>query len=432
VTERPSRQNSDASFQPITDAGSDNAPVKPTSNPFHDDREKWSEENRGILIIEDDESFARTLANKIRARGLKVLIAGNGTDGIGLAYHYRPIGIVLDMGLPDMDGSEVVRALKQYQRTRMIPVHIVSARDVDPELFKLGVTEYIQKPLTSERLNKLLEELETFNETPIGRLLVIEDNETARMALKRVLSKKGIEVSFATNQNQALELVRSEAFDAYIIDLGLPDGDGLQLAKEVAERNPTAPVIIYTGEELSTERYEAVMETNPKVVLKGAHGTKRLLDEVELFVHKLKATTSVAIDKSAPSTLSEDDVLTDKKVLVVDDDMRNAFALTRVLKKMGMRVVLANDGQLALNKLDEQGDIDIVLMDIMMPVMDGYEAMRRIRSHPRYRDVPIIALTAKAMADERKKCIDAGASDYLSKPIDIDKLKTLMKLYLSS
>jgi CheY-like chemotaxis protein len=400
----------------------------PEANPLDDDRDACVPGERTLLVIEDDTAFAATLLKQIRKKGFKALAATNGRDGLALAAHFRPAGIVLDLGLPDMDGREVLERLKADVHLRDIPVHVVSARDRDPALLALGVVDFLQKPLTPDALHDLLDALAGASGQMPNRLLVVEDDDLTCKALEKALASQPVSLHFVHTGAAALEALEQGGFDGMLLDLGLPDMSGRALLETMAERGLQLPVIVHTGKELDETEYLALRAHTDNIVLKGGEGSRRLLDEVALFLHGLQTRVARPAVRHPPA--EGDAVLAGRKVLLVDDDVRNAFALNKVLRKQGLNVVIANDGQLALDKLAEHPDIELVMMDIMMPVMDGYEAIRRIRADDRFKHLPVIALTAKAMAEDRDKCLAAGADDYLAKPIDLDKLLSLLRLYL--
>jgi signal transduction histidine kinase/CheY-like chemotaxis protein len=402
---------------PAAAAPAESLPL-PADNPLDDDRAQCTAGTRSLLVIEDNVAFARILIKQIRKNGF-----------LALARHFRPVGIVLDLVLPDLTGREVLEQLKADPATAAIPVHIVSGRDRDPALLALGVVDFVQKPLSPERLTELLDALTAVRGGAPARLLVVEDDRATQIALTKALNKQAVELRFARTGAEALAMLEREGADGMLLDLGLPDMSGLELLEEMARRGlPPLPLIVHTGRDLAQDEYVALRKYTDNIVLKGEQGSRRLLDEVALLLHGLQARMA---RPSAPPPTVDDRVLEGHKVLLVDDDVRSAFALNKVLRKHGLSVVLANDGQLALQKLAEQGDIELVLMDIMMPVMDGYEAIRRIRADERFKHLPVIALTAKTMAEDRDKCLAAGADDYLAKPVDIDKLLSLLQLYLS-
>jgi CheY-like chemotaxis protein len=405
----------------------------PKDNPLKDDRDTCAPGDKTLLIIEDDVSFAKTLVKQARKKGFAVLAATHGKDGLALAAHFRPVGIVLDLGLPDMDGQQVITRLKADPELSRIPIHVVSARDRDPGLLALGVVDVLQKPLSPQELKDLLDSLSVVSGLPQSRLLVVEDDELTCQIISKHLQGQAVDLVFAGTGRQAMALLRKEKFDGMLLDLGLPDMSGRELLEQMANEDIRLPVIIHTGHDLDEDEYAALRDFSDNIVLKGKEGSKRLVDEVALFLHGLQAHLGkggAKVPATADNPELDDELLQDKKVLLVDDDVRNAFALNKLLRKHGLSVVIANDGKLGLEKLQENPDLDIILMDIMMPVMDGYEAMRKIRGMPDFKDLPILALTAKAMPEDRQKCLDAGATDYLAKPIDIDKLLSLIKLYL--
>lgn len=401
-------------------------------NVLSDDREGVLATDKAILIIEDDLDFARVVMKQVRKRGFKALATPLGEDGLALALRYKPAGIVLDLGLPDVDGEEVLQRLKHDARTRSIPVHIASGRDKDPHLMSLGAAGYLQKPMQEDDLGDIFASLAHFDPQRTRRVLVVEDDKGTQEGLKKLLGRSDTEITFAASAAQALEALNRQTYDCWVLDLQLPDRSGLDLLKELqADTRELPPVIIHTGKDLSELEYKALREYADRIVLKGTHSPERLLDEVSLFLHSVQAQQP-ARKRVVPGPVTRPQaVFLGQRVLVVDDDIRNTFALAKALKPYGLDIVLADDGQLALDKLNADPEIKLVLMDLMMPVMDGYEAMRRIRADERWAQLPVIALTAKAMQEDKQKCLQAGASDYLPKPIDLDRLVTMMQIWLS-
>lgn len=404
----------------------------PGHNPLSDDRSQLAPGERSMLLVEDDEVFARLVMRMVRKQGFKVLVATLGSDGLALARHFRPAGIVLDLGLPDMDGEEVLRQLKADERTRNIPVHIASGRDKDPALLLMGAAAYLKKPVDAAQLAQVLESVAHFDPSRARRVLVVEDHLPTQTGLKKLLSRDGAEVLVAGSGAAALAQLQQQPVDCLVLDLTLPDMDGLTFLKTLqAQTKALPPVVVHTGKDLSETEYRALREYSDRIVVKGSLSPERLTEEVSLFLHTMGTRVPASTLAPLPPAAHAEQVLVGRKLLIVDDDVRNTFALAKALKPHQLEVVLADDGQLALDKLAADPGIELVLMDIMMPVMDGYEAMRRIRADSRWADLPVIALTAKAMADDKQKCLDAGASDYLPKPVDMDRLLAMLRVWLS-
>lgn len=397
-------------------------------NALNDDRDVLTSTDRIMLIIEDDLDFARIVMRQVHKKHLKALVAVTGGEGLALAQRFKPEGIMLDLGLPDMDGREVLRKLKNDQRTRVIPVHIVSASDRDPVLLQMGAAAYLKKPVQAEDLAQVFETLARFDPNRARQVLIVEDDPGTQAALSRLLSRDGTVVRCLSTGREALTLLTHETVDCLILDLRLPDMDGLEFLKALQLLDgPLPPVVVHTGKDLSEQEYKALREYSERIVVKGAQSPERLLEEVSLFLH----TVGTHLPTAQQTVVMAKDALLGRKVLIVDDDVRNTFALAKALRPYGLDVVLADDGQLALEKLEQDHGIELVLMDIMMPVLDGYETMRLIRAQPRWQDLPIIALTAKAMTEDKQKCLQAGANDYLSKPIDIERLLSMIQIWLN-
>lgn len=393
-----------------------------------DDRDSISPQDETILVIEDDEPFAKIVCDISRKRGFKCLIAGDGVAGLDLARSYRPTGIVLDIGLPKMDGWSVMESLKQHPETRHIPVHFMSATDSSKRGLEMGAVGYLTKPVTKQQIESAFERIRHFATNSRRRLLLVDDDDGTRKAVLALLGKTEVEIVEESNGEAAFaRLKNGEHFDCMVLDLGLPGMGGVALLEQCSrERLLVPPVVVYSGSDLSEQDTLALREYTDSIVIKGARSPERLLDEVTLFLHSVQSTLPNEQQQMLRS-LEADDVIAGCSVLVVDDDMRNAFALSKALRAKGLKVLMAQDGYKALNQLKEVPDIHMVLMDIMMPGMDGYEAIREIRKQPRFQNLPIIALTAKAMVGDREKCLTAGANDYLSKPVDIDQLIILMR-----
>lgn len=397
-----------------------------------DDRREIKPGDKILLIIEDDPAFAEILRDLIRERGFRCLIAGDGETGLHFADYYLPNAIILDVGLPGMDGYAVMARLKQSQRTRPIPVHFISASDNSLQALRMGAVGFLTKPVSLERLTDAMERIEKLLARTVKRLLVVEDDPIQQQSIIELVRGNDLETVAVSTGEDAFRLLSREIFDCMILDLGLGDLTGIELLERIrsSRQAPRIPVIVYTGRDLSREEEAILQRYSDSIIIKGARSPERLLDETTLFLHRIESGRPCWSDQAGIGESLEDQGLAGKKVLVVDDDMRNVFALASVLEERGLTVVEASNGKEALAKLDEHPDIDLVLMDIMMPEMDGYEAMRAIRDRERWKKLPVIALTAKAMKGDRAKCIEAGASDYLAKPVDIGKLISLIRVWL--
>ncbi|PRY50867.1 signal transduction histidine kinase [Arcticibacter pallidicorallinus] len=394
-----------------------------------------------LLIIEDDVSFSEILEDYARERGFVPMVAYSGTNGLSMARGYQPDAIVLDIMLPGMDGWTVLKELKNDKATNWIPVHLMSARDESTlRARQEGAIGFLRKPIDKDQLDEAFDVLlSSSGQLKLKRVLLVEDVQVQSDALTAVLVDKGIEVKQAYNGQQAIDILESDGeFDCLILDLHLPDMSGVELLEKIKtdERLAEVPVVINTAMELDEKTMGIIMKHTNAMVLKSAKSNDRILDEVNLFMHKIRTKGNSAVTANFAGDLLKDNstlekALSGKCVLVADDDMRNVFALSTAIQSYDMRVEIASNGVEVLRKLDEMPDIDIVLMDIMMPQMDGYEAMREIRKQRQYQSLPIIALTAKAMKNDREKCLEAGANDYISKPVEVDKLLSMMRVWLS-
>jgi CheY-like chemotaxis protein len=397
---------------------------------IEDDRSHLGPGDTVILIVEDDPAFARILADMVHRKGYRVLAASDGESGLQLALRYRPTGILLDVMLPGMDGWTVIDRLKSEPSTRHIPVHFISAVDEASRGRELGAVGFLTKPVSREAISGAFERLLHFAEGRTRHLLIVDDDVDARAAVRTLLRHDGVIIDEAGSGEEALAMVLRNEYDCVVLDLGLPGMSGSELLERLADSGRIPPVVVYSGRELSREESLKLRQYTDSIVVKGARSPERLMDEVSLFLHSMQNGSGVAHPDRGAQYHSATDQLRDRKVLLVDDDMRNLFALSKVLRGWGMQVTMAQDGQKALKTLTEDSGSELILMDIMMPVMDGYDTIRAIRAQPVFDKLPIIALTAKAMRGDREKCLEAGASDYLSKPIDIDKLASMMRVWL--
>jgi CheY-like chemotaxis protein len=324
-----------------------------------------------------------------------------------------------------MDGWTVIERLKADPATRHIPVHFLTATDDTGRGRELGAVGFLTKPVTREAINEAFERLLHFAKGRTRHLLVVDDDPNARSAVRTLLTQDDVAIDEAGSAEDALQKIAATGYDCIVLDLGLPGMSGMDMLEKLAAGGSIPPVVVYSGRELSREENLRIRQYTDSIVIKGARSPERLMDEVSLFLHSIRDTR-----EGAATPAASDDGLRGHHVLLVDDDMRNLFALSKVLRDWGMQVSLAQDGQKALQVLAENSQVELVLMDIMMPGMDGYDATRAIRALPNFAKLPIIALTAKAMRGDRERCLEAGANDYLSKPIDVDKLASLMRMWL--
>ena len=397
-----------------------------------DDRDQIGPGDRVMLIIEDDPIFATIIVDMARKSGFKCLTANDGELGLSMAMEYKPASIILDLSLPSMDGWTVLEHLKADSETRHIPVHIMSAMDDTREGLKRGAVGYCNKPVTKSHIEEAFAKLSHFSEGGPRTLLLVEDNADSRRATAKLLTSKDIEIFEAATGAETLDAMGKHSFDCMILDMGLPDMSGFDLLDHIAA-DPTLtapPVIVYSGRDLTRQEYDRLKAYTNSFVVKGVQSSERLLNEVILFLHSMERNLPEEQQVMIRKLYDQEDVFADKLVLIVDDDVSNLYAMAKQLERKNLRTIMAADGAKALAMLEKHPETDIVLMDIMMPVMDGYEAMGKIRQIVAFEKLPIIALTAKAMSDDKKKCLDAGASDYLTKPVDIGKLLSMMRVWL--
>ena len=423
---------SDTATEDVKDTES-NASRQDISKVAHieDDRKNLKKEDRVILVIEDDSNFAKLLYQKCHDRGFKCLAAPTGEEGMDLACKHLPGAVILDIFLPGMDGWAVLTALKENTNTRHIPVHVVSAKETSTEAVRMGAVGHLTKPLSQEDLEETFRRLEQVSAGKPKRVLVVDDDEETRRRTVKLLGDGDVMVDEVSTGEKALEALRSSHYDCVVLDLKLPDMDGIALLEKLdGEGVKLPPVIVYTCRELTREEEIGLREHAEAIVIKDVRSQERLLDEVSLFLHLVVSKMPEKQRKIIRDLHNTDELLKDKKVLIVDDDMRSTFAMSRLLSECGMKTLKAENGDRALRLLDENPDTDLVLMDIMMPTMDGYEAMKRIRKQERFKGLPIIAVTAKAMHEDREKCLAAGANDYLPKPIDLKRMFSMMRVWL--
>jgi len=402
--------------------------------PFPDDRDRARGAARSLLVIEDDAAFARVVFDLAHELDFVCVVAITAEDGLALARRVAPTAIVLDLGLPDRSGLAVLDALKRDPETRHIPVHVCSASDHTRGALAMGAASYAVKPVDRERLADAIRHMEDVFTRTVRRVLIVEDDPVARDATARLLAGDGVEIATAATAATALDQLAAATFDCMVLDLELPDRSGLELLADMASSEHSAfpPVIVYSGRALSHDEVRALERLSHSIIVKGARSPERLLDEVTLFLHQVESRLPPDRRRMLRDARSRDTVLDGRRILIVEDDVRNVFALANLLEPRGAVVDIARNGREALDRLAARPDVDLVLMDIMMPEMDGLEATRRLRQDPRFARLPVIALTAKAMADDRERSLAAGASDYIAKPLDVDKLLSLVRVWIGS
>ncbi|CAI8724259.1 Histidine kinase [Pseudomonas sp. IT-196MI5] len=399
---------------------------------FDDDRNNGPFTSRCMLVVEDEANFAHILYDLAHELGYQCLVAHGADEGYDLAKTFIPDAILLDMRLPDHSGLTVLQRLKEHAETRHIPVHVISVEDRVEAAMHMGAIGYAVKPTSREELKDVFARLEAKLTQKVKRVLLVEDDDLQRDSIARLIGDDDIEITAVGLAQAALDLLRTSVFDCMIIDLKLPDMLGNDLLKRMSTEDLCSfpPVIVYTGRNLTRDEEAELRKYSRSIIIKGARSPERLLDEVTLFLHKVESRLSQERQKMLKVARSRDKVFEGRKVLLVDDDVRNIFALTSALEQKGAVVVIGRNGREAIERLNEVQDIDLVLMDVMMPRMDGFEAIVEIRKDPRWGKLPIIAVTAKAMKDDQERCRQAGANDYLAKPIDLDRLFSLIRVWL--
>jgi signal transduction histidine kinase/DNA-binding response OmpR family regulator/CHASE3 domain sensor protein len=403
-----------------------------TAEDVEDDRGSLQPGDTVLLIIEDDRTFGDLMRDFAREKGFKVILARSAAQGIALARQVRPAAITLDLHLPDNDGWVVLDRLKHDPKTRHVPIHVIS---VDPERersMRLGAVSYIQKPATRASLDAALTQTMDFIKRPLKNLLIIEDDSVQRQGLSDLIGNGDVHTTAVGSAEEALDALSSGHFDCVVLDLGLPDSSGPDLIRAIHQKLGTGapPIIVYTGKDLTRAEETELRMISDSIVIKNVRSPERLLDETALFLHRVQTNLPEPKQRIIEQVQKNDSLLTGRKILIVDDDVRNIFAITSALEASKMDVKYAESGKEGIEMLEKNPDIEIVLMDVMMPEMDGYEAIRRIRRIDRFRRLPIISVTAKAMKDDREKCLQAGASEYITKPVDLDQLRSLLRVWL--
>ncbi|MBW4555312.1 MAG: response regulator [Trichormus sp. ATA11-4-KO1] len=402
------------------------------SNDIPDDREKIQPGDRVLLIVEDDEKFARIFLEIARQQGFKVIVALQSKQGLALAQQFKPDAITLDIHMPDMDGWTMLDRLKHDPETRHIPVHILSVDDREQRGLQLGAITYLQKPISPEDISQALTEIKGFIERKVKNLLIIEDDPVQAQSIIELIGNSDVQSTAVSTGAEALAILQSQRFDCMVLDLGLPDMSGLELIEQIKQKSSLLklPIIVYTGKELTRQEDTQLRRLAETIIIKNVRSPERLFDETALFLHRVQANLPQPKRQILEQLRQTDPVLADRKILIVDDDLRNIFAITSFLESYQMEVLFAENGRDGIEILQANPDINAVLMDIMMPEMDGYETTRAIRQQEQFRSLPIVALTAKAMSGDRQKCIEAGASDYISKPVDTEQLLSLLRVWL--
>ncbi len=397
-----------------------------------DDRETLQTGDKSILIVEDDRNFSNILLDLAREKGFKCLLAEDGRTGLQLAEQYKPSAVILDLGLPLVDGWTVMEKLKDNPETRHIPVHFVSASDYSIDARRMGAIGYSLKPVSMAELGEAFRHIEEFLGRSGKKLLLASDNQARREAMQELISGSDARVSVAVGREDVLRQMRGTRFDCLVLDVDMEQQTGIHLLEQLRDKQDLeqVPVILYAERGLNETEQGVVQQCTANLTIKEVHSGERLLDEVTLFLHQVETKLSQDQQTMLRRVRNKEGILEGKRVLLVDDDARNVFALTAALEEKGMEVMTATNGREALQALEAQPDTDVVLMDIMMPEMDGYEATRKIREKGRFHKLPIIALTAKAMKGDKAKCIEAGANDYLSKPIEPSRLISLLRVWL--
>ena len=397
-----------------------------------DDRGNIEPGERLVLIVEDDALFAQIMLDLAHEKGFKGLVSGRGDVALAMARKYKPDAITLDIKLPDQEGWTVLDRLKHDSETSHIPVHVITAYEQHVHSRAFGAFMHLQKPVSREVLSDAFDQIAAFVDRDVKRLLVVEDDDTQRMSIVELIGGGDVETTDVATAAEAVEAINSKQFDCMVLDLRLPDMSGFDLIEKIQKDlgRTDLPIIIYTGKELTEREESQLRKVTDAIVVKEANSPERLLAETALFLHRVEANLPEPKRRMIQQVMRQDPVLADKKVLIVDDDVRNIFALSSALESYQMEVLYAEDGLQGVRILQENPDIDVVLMDIMMPEMDGYETMQAIRKIDTFATLPIIALTAKAMKADREKCIEAGASDYISKPLDIDQLLSMLRVWL--
>jgi CheY-like chemotaxis protein len=397
-----------------------------------DDRLNLEPGDAILLIVEDDPHYARVLIDLARDKGFKVLSAARGAEALDLAKQFQPTAVSLDVFLPDMLGWTVLSQLKHNPLTRHIPVQIITLDEDRQHALARGAFSFVNKPTTTEGVSAALSQIKEYARPRRKRLLIVEDNAAEQMSIRELLDHHDIEIVTTDTGAGALSTLRDNPCDCVVLDLRLPDMSGFEVLDSIRKDDSLSnvPVVVFTGRELSVEEDAELHTMARSIVVKGVESPERLLDETSLFLHRVITELPIEKQRMLEKLNSSDEDLVGQTALLVDDDARNIFALSSVLERRGMKVLTATTGSEAVALVESNPEIAIVLMDIMMPQMDGYQTMGVIRENPAFRRLPIIALTAKAMKGDREKCLEAGASDYLAKPVNTEQLLLAIRMWL--
>jgi CheY-like chemotaxis protein len=406
--------------------------VAPAEEVVKDDRDDIAEGDSVLLIVDDDPHYARILMDLAHGKGFKAIVAGRGQTALSLAREYLPSAITLDVFLPDMLGWTVLNNLKLDPATRHIPVQMISMEEQRQHGLSHGAFSYLVKPATTGDLEHALDRIRSYITPHTKRLLVVEDDPRERSSIVELLDHDDIEITAVGTGREAMAALMDRVFDCCVLDLRLPDMSGFKLLDRIRSESSLreVPVVVFTGKDLTAAEEDRLRAAAKSVVLKDVQSPERLFDETALFLHRVVSDLPESRREMIRRLHGSSDVLRGRKVLVVDDDARNIFALTTLLEHQGMDVRRTTNGREAIDIIRGDQDLSAVLMDIMMPGMDGYQTMREIRSDPRFRSLPILALTAKAMKGDRERCLEAGASDYIAKPVNTEQLLSLLRVWL--
>ncbi|WP_286970992.1 response regulator, partial [Flavobacterium sp. UBA4854] len=399
---------------------------------IEDDRNSIVEGDKVILIVEDDINFAKSLLAFTQKKGYKGVVAVRGDYALNFALIYKPIGILLDIELPIKSGWEVLEELKNNSHTKHISVHIMSSHKLKQESLLKGAVDFLDKPVAFDKIPEVFMRIEHIINKESQKVLIIEDNPKHAKALAYFLETYNINSEIKSEVSAGLSALGKEEVDCVILDMGIPDKQAYEILDGV-KKSPgleNLPVIVFTGKSLSIKEELKIRKYADSIIVKTAHSYQRMLDEVSLFLHLVEEKKEGTAKENHKKLNSLNNILFEKKVLIVDDDVRNIYSLSKALEAFKMNVITAFDGKEAIKILDENPDTDVVLLDMMMPNMDGYETAEKIRSNPKFLNLAVIAVTAKAMTGDREKCIKAGASDYITKPVDVDQLLSLLRVWL--
>lgn len=391
------------------------------------------EDRKNILVVEDNDEFRKAVIDTVKEYGYYPIEASDGEVALSILHNHTPDAILLDIKVPGVSGLGLLEIIKQIPHLRHVPVHMISGLDYRNNALKMGALGYLTKPVSMEKISAALDRIEHLLSDKVRRVLLIEDDKSQRMAINELVSGKDVEVMSVGTGKEAISRIEEVVFDCIILDLNLPDTSGISLLQELNQLSISLPpVVIYTAKDLSAEEEAQLKKFTESIIVKGVRSPERLLDEVNLFLHRVESDLPKEKQIMLQNLRSQDYLLQNRTVLIVDDDLRNVFALTSALESKGMNVEIAKNGKEAVEAVQNNPEINIVLMDIMMPVMNGYDAMKTIRNMPekRFSELPIVALTAKAMKEDHEKCIESGANDYLSKPINLTNLISILKVWL--